>query len=550
MKNFKRLMCLALVVLMALTCLFACKKKESGDSGDDKNNPVAVEDAWSKLETNVDKFTYGGSYSDKQKDAVMSLIDLPGFDSIVETYNKTDVEHNISLSLDKLEVQGQDMLTQLGGPVNVGMNSIYNKDATQLDFNIGLGGMSMAANVYANAEALVVKIPMLQQNLYFDLNAISEAMKEASSDLGEAGVNNIVGMLQSLDMNAIAEKLEGVLTAENLSYILNLLADCIPEDAITSENVKLEGFKAGYISSIDTECLTLTVTEDVAYNTVANAIKALKDDAKVKEIFVTLFDIVKETGLLDEALDGAELGSGAEFYDNLFFEVQTRFEDVSRDPEVKDQVGFKIKRYFAKGINVKNSLILDKETMDVDGEISFWNIYEGNKNESGLLVSIDGQNVLDAYKGADADKVTGKLTINADGVEVVADLSKDKVDTSIITEIKSEGQTMAKLLVEKNESADRCVINFDLSIDEDEDPSTDMMICTLDFETTKGDKTETAVRLNVPELINAELKLTAEIGKKTDKKVEMPTADGCTKIDSTEALEDLLGGLMGGMGDL
>ncbi len=542
MKNLKRMMCLVLVVLMALTCLVACKKKGGSAEEDLKK----TEEEFNKLTTNVDKFTYGGTYSDKQKDAVMSFIEIPDLKAFTESFAKPGTEDIIDISLDKFELNGGDMLTTLGGPIAMKLNTIYGEGNSKADATVSIGGMSVGVNVYSLSDAFILSAPLfLEKPIYFDIKAMQAANRE--ENVQESAAMNAIAELLGSD---IANKLDKVFTKENCEYIMKLLKDCIPEEAITVENVKLDGFKAGYVSSIDTECYTLTVTGDVMVKIIKNALTALKSDAKIKGMFVEIFNALKETGVLDMlVVDSASLGDAEALYDNFISKGEMLVAE-EYNPEEMAEVGFTVKRYFNKGVAVKTSIILSEAVTAGGAELSFWNMYVDSKNENGLLVTVSDETMLEAYCGADKNTTSGKLNINAEEIKITASYTKDNVDTSINAEVVYGGVTMAKLLVENNNSKERSVTNFDLSLDDDEDPTTDMVIYTLDIETVKGAKNETSVRFNAPELLNVEFKITSESGKKTDKKVEVPSADDCEKIDSAEALEALLGGMFGGDEDL
>ncbi len=547
MRNTKKLVCLVMALLMVFFAFASCQKKEQA--------------------SNAEKFLSTNFYKPEDKLNIVPLVSTNNLNDVVDKYKDKNVDMDFSLEANKIEVNGEDYLQMIGGPVSIKIEDlIVEKDGKfSLPIAVSLKGFTVNASLSFDGECIYVNIPLfLEKPLAINVGMFQQ-LQASADDYADSKENldMIIGITEKF--GTLEEELESVIkevfTKENLDKVIKRLADCIPDSAIKKENVKLDDFKAGYISYVDTECYTFTITEEIFCTLVENIVKKFGDSEECKAGFAKVYDVLKKTGVFDDT-EVADLDGNA-VYDKLFDELEEvlgvfegsevaesedetgeSVEATSGESEDDAENAIVIKRYFAGDVSVKTSVMFDENE-----EVSIWDVVVGNKNEYGFKYSVSreyGSNSVDVICGADDTKATGTVNVTS----TYDYHGTDRKDTNT-TEVTYEKTAKTFKLNAKN--VDNEDTQFEASVNYTETDAGMTFNATADIKGNEYELNITETKVDTTTKYDITLKgddidiqLAASYGiAPTDKTATIPNKSDCEVIDTTDALEQLIGGLFG-----
>ena len=433
MKTFTKVLSLFIVLLMVVGCVSGCVGKIKPESVTDKD---AVKE-YNKIKSDLDKLFYGASSKHPAASNVTALVDLEaltqGNANAVKPGNNQEMSVNASVG--KLVVEEADLLKQLGGSLAFNGTAIKGKDGMSLDLGATVSGLTVDFDVDYTDDAFVVNCPFIfTKPVYYDVSSLFD-MTGHSSELA-------VNYALNINKAKITEDLEKWYTEklgeENQRYLAELLKGCVSADAITVSKETPDELKGNYISfDTKTECVTLTITEDVAKQFVETLGAKVKEDKVVKDIVISFLncfgdDLLK---LMTEKTAEELYNEFVDSFDELKKEVFSESSEDSADADSSDDADGKnerivVRRYFAGGHCVKNDLVIEDDE-EKYLEFTYWDVYANtNAREYGVKLNVEGENWLTAIGGAngtDAD-ISVSFNVYEEGVEVSSDKAEEKTE--------------------------------------------------------------------------------------------------------------------------
>lgn len=515
----------------------------AGCSGKVKPESVTDKDAvkeYNKIKNDLDKFFYSPDAKHPVASNVTSLVgELPDVNELQNSpYYNDNQEIGISASVDKMLVQNQDYLKQLGGSLSLSGTMLTSKDGYNYDLGATVSGLTVDLDIAQNNNSLSITSPfMFTQPIYIDLEAFM-AMADAES---------AASMTMSFNQEEIKTALEKwyneKLNEENQKYLLDMLKDCVSADAVTVSKGTPAELKGDYITfATKTECVTLTITEEVATQFVEKLNDKLSEDAVVKDIVISFLncfgdDLLKQmTEKTAEELYNELLESFADFEKEITEESEASEDSADASDasaEEEEDIRIVIKRYFAGGHCVKNDIIFENDE-EKFFDMTYWDVYANTTaREYGVKLDIEGNNWLNVIGGANKTDATMNATLNI--YEDTVDVSEDEAEE------KAEKVGTLKLNASRGEAG----ISVDGSLTAEED-------IEASFEYKQSEAvTELKIDVNTADAVcKADYKRTAdEVVSNLDmtvEKFELTYNYNCTKTGGTvkasakEDGEDLL----------
>lgn len=447
MIKYNRLFAVLLLVAMLLGTFSACN---DGEKSNDSQPPVANSSSsaeestvsedeallkFNALESNKDKLFYSASGTNSAANDVVKLgsADFGLLSDLREAIeNKQNVYGEISMQFDKLIVDNQDLLKELGDRgFGFSANMLTNGEDLNMNMKGSLKGVDINADMILDDKAFMLDFPLLfKKPIYVDKGFFMETLTASfdqsgatlmSYDDGDAFVydqdyayetEDEVGAALAFELISylpeLSEKLESwaeqKLTEGNLEHIGDLIKELIPERCITTETVTVPEFKGDYITSdVEAECVTLTIDMPALYEILCAVDSKLFADAVVKDMIVSFIDDMIDTKLFSLfAFDQSQI-SGDEFYEELCNGLKDMLSEYDEN-EVDDKAII-VKRYFVNGINAKTDVAFVEEKEELL-TFSFWNVYKDSARQYGFNMVVDGETFIDVVGGANANEAS------------------------------------------------------------------------------------------------------------------------------------------------
>jgi len=447
MIKYNRVFAVLLLVAMLLGVLSACN---NGDEGNGSQQPVAngssiadestvsEDEALSKfnaLESNTDKLFYNasGAYPGANEVVKLGSVDFGMLSDLREAIeNNQNVYSEVSMQFDKLIVDNQDLLKQLGDRgLGLSANVLTNGEDINMNMKGSLQGVDISADMILDDNGLVFDFPlMLKKPLYIDMDFLMQAFSsekpvtggtfmsygandtlvydqdyanEVEDEVGAALVFELIANLPEL-----GEKIENwakqKLTKDSLEHIEGLIKELIPERCITTATVTVPELKGAYITTdTEAECVTLKIDIPALHEILSAVDSKLLTDTVVKDIIVSLVDDMIDTKLFSLLAFDASQISGEKLYEELCNGLKDLLSTYDEN-DIPDETLI-INRYFVNGRNAKTDVVLD--VGDEEGfECSFWDVYKDNARQYGFKMVVDGETLFDVAGGADTNEAS------------------------------------------------------------------------------------------------------------------------------------------------
>lgn len=406
MKQMTKAVSIFLVLAMLLCVFSACKSEKTPEE-------LAME-AYNALENNTEKLFYVSSVKHPSEGKTVSLFTPSefsfenlnqGFKALIES-GKT-VEAEAKLTVDELEVDGQDYLQQIGGaPFSLTGKLLFDKKGTNFGLSTNISGLPLSVEIASSENAVLIESPFaFKKPVYISKEALEDVLFGTMEGNQADGVsNNLLSALSS-----VATWAKENLTEENRKHLLGLLKDAIPVNSITVENVTVSDIKGEYISEdLNAECVSLTLDAAAVDKLLTNVNNNVLTDSVVKNLVISFYNCLPDA--VKSGIARTEEGTEALGGEDIYKKLCNEFKKLMNDIDTEEKGSVVIKRYFVGGFSVKLDVVI---TDDNEKTVDFtaWNYYKGSAQEYGvkLVAPKDVDCVLSG--GADESKASLKADV-------------------------------------------------------------------------------------------------------------------------------------------
>ncbi len=394
-----------LVLTMLIGAFSACKGKEKGPED------IALE-AYNAIKTDVEKLFYVSPVEHPSADKTKPFAEMPA-NPLADLKEITDSGKTIgaegTFNLNTLEVGGDNLLQQLGGqPIKLKGSIIANSKTAAMDMATTVAGLPLSLEVASNEKGMIIKSPFaFQKPYYIPANAIGDITTGLNELAPADGEGN-----QYLDaLSKLIEWAKEKLTKESLQYIQGLLKDAIPVSSVSTSTVTLSDLKGSYIKEdVDADCVTLNLDGTAMDKLYTNLSNNVLTDAKVKDIIVSLGNVLADSKLVPDVANG----------ETFYNELTKSFKDFIKNYDAKsNDATLVLKRYYVKGFSVKNELVVTQKD-EKKLELTAWNLYKDSARECGIKLVATGAAYWSIVGGADANTASfnANLTTYTTGVSI------------------------------------------------------------------------------------------------------------------------------------
>lgn len=441
---------MAMLLVLSVLLLAGCSKdKDDEDDDDDDDKTESVES------TNSDE-----SAADESSEAEMlsakELFELSVKQTVEDVQteipeiltNTSDISASMEIDLDKLEIEGQDVLNGETVAVGLGMGIDVDNELFALDAFVELLGEKPTVGTLVNKDAVYIT-----DFLGVNDKAISVSMADLMAETGnEFSMDELTAAMEELQaqqdlLNAFTE---AFITAISDALEANLTDDVFTKETRTAivNNVTFE----------DATLVSLTVDKELAQVIVRDVLNALKDN----EAFLELMG--EEELNVDEAV--SEIGEFGSFIitTTLSAEGDTVAYNIAYKGIVESYPGFGANIYTIKDdFRFEIGPLDESGLFDYDeGVIIIDYVLDDNGGEAlviGLKDGAEQQNVFN-YSGTYINgKREGTLVINSE--------NNDTVSISFSSEGNIEKGNFAISNIEVTQSGETISLPINLSVEYD-----------------------------------------------------------------------------------
>lgn len=415
----KKLIGLFLIIAMLASCFVAC-------DGDDKDNASskAPEQSVSgeSAESNdvSDENSNGsdasfGSLSDKEKlfylsekdngyvdigdklnnilDAVDEGISIPGI-----TQEDT-VKLGMDFQLTELNVGGVDILKeQFGGSLGFDFKTLFNVNSAFIEANASVMRMSVNLDVKGDKNGTLITSPFIFKTPVFIDTKFISSMAEGVQD-----PKALVEALKELCSAVVELNKDGALC----TLLVNKTAELIPDDAVASSKVSLGN--ESIASDAEADCVVLTLNAEQLAGILGGLRQFVSEDESFKALTA---DLTASLAKLFELgfIYGTEDEKPFESIDGLYASVFEAVDEAIEELKKQTDFSMTLKRYFVNEVNVR----VDAEVSADDDNIgiSCWDIYEGESNNYGIVLTSFEDTMLELKGNSEGDKTEFSLKVN------------------------------------------------------------------------------------------------------------------------------------------
>lgn len=399
MKLLVRVTGLLMVLVLLLGTTAACKEKKGSSLNE-------AEEAYNTLNNDVEKLFY----IVKTKHPTAGKLANPLGVSFERTEENAEAE--FEFSLDEFTVKEEDKLTALGAsPFVLSGTLLTGKAGHNLNVSGAYMGLTIDAELRADDNGVMIGCPAAFNKPYYVPDAaVTEVLFELFSkysgvQLGEFNVNTI---------QVASEWSKANLTEEKLQHMFDLLKDVVPINDVTSEEVTVSQLNGNYIAEeVKAECITLRLNSKEYDRFITNFSNTFLIDSTFKTLVISFVDTLIDNGCIKTAVDI----DGNKAFNDLSKRIKDYVKEF--DAEKRD-VNVSVKRYFAKGFDVKLDITVTEKGNNVF-DASCWNYYNDTARQFGATLSAEGEEILNIVGGANATDADMDIILQTYKSDVVVD---------------------------------------------------------------------------------------------------------------------------------
>ncbi|SFB24469.1 hypothetical protein SAMN04488072_11143 [Lentibacillus halodurans] len=280
---------------------------------------------------------------------------------------------------------------QLINNSTIQLTSQLNQDENQLaaDLQMNFAGIDINdVSMYVDADNVQLELPFLEEGLQIKDDDLTALLQEADPSLNDFNI----------DFEQLFNQMDGMLSDEDQSYIADeyfaMIYNELPDDAFESadETVTVQD------ESIDTEKITLQLSEQEVKELVTTVLEKMKNDDQLKEIIKDQIKM-QQFGIFASNTMPAEMEN----------EVDTMMEDFEQsiDETINGLEDFQIPDGLTSVVWVQDDLIVKRD----------FSVSMAPKDEETVSLTVQGNQLLqDAQQTIDYEFAIdeGALTLNAD----------------------------------------------------------------------------------------------------------------------------------------